>query len=287
MLYRILGRIFQRHVIFHLFIPLAIGIAVEVLYTRIFDPNEWKNLFQHLLSGPRIALYIGIFLAYLVVIGILIRHETRVFLRQTDLYALSKKLEAARSVFVVGTMRFPEWFDPAVQVYLATIFERKLKADPFQYDRVLLLGSHSAAKDLAVDYLDGYQAKCLIGTHRPLGIGLGFLERDQIEKILAAMTREEKMAIGYYPSRGYEWIQKIFVWAFTSHRIRRTAVGVMEMKDNTMVAFRFSKRAIVTVKLEPAKTQDGCFKFVELIKNEIYEANTTNIQPAYDFTHYY
>jgi hypothetical protein len=59
------------------------------------------------------------------------------------------------------------------------------------------------------------------------------------------------------------------------------------MKDGTKVAFRFSKRAIVTVKIEPAETQDGCFKFVELIKNEVYEAGTTNIRPACDFTHYY
>jgi hypothetical protein len=295
MIYRILRRILRRHALFHLFIPLIVGVGVEIFYTRLFDEQAWSHLSAHLLSPPRIALYVGIFLAYLVVIGILIRQETEVGLRQLDLNVLADNLKNAVSLFAIGTMNFDEWFDPVVQVYLATIYERKLKVEqqehnPFRYERILLLASRSAKRNLSSDYLDGYHAKCLIRIHTSLDINLYFLEWRDIVDILNRLTPEEKANLGYYP----RWFQhlpsaaaKLLMFVVgRRRRVRKVAVGVVEMHDHTKSAFRFSKRdKVLSVRLEPSVA--ACARFVELIKEKILLAPTNDVKVAHDFTKFF
>jgi hypothetical protein len=146
MIYSILRRILGRHVWWHLVIPLLAGVVAEIIYTRAVEGTEWSALLDHLLSGPRIVLYVGIVVTYLLVIFFRIRHETNIGLKQLDLHVLADHLTKAESIFAIGTMDFREWFDPAVQAYLARIYERKLRTDPFRYERVLLLGRRSAKK---------------------------------------------------------------------------------------------------------------------------------------------
>lgn len=294
MIYRILRRILRRHALFHLFIPLIVGVGVEILYTWLFDEQEWSHLSDHLLSRPRIALYVGIFLAYLVVIGILIRKETEVGLRQLELYVLADKLKNAISLFAIGTMNFDEWFDPVVQVYLATIYERKLKVEQqehahFRYERILLLASRSAKRNLSSDYLDGYHAKCLIRIHTSLDINLYFLEWRDIIEILNQLTPEEKADLGYYPRwfrRLPDAAAKLLMLVVGRHRrVRKVAVGVLEMNDHTKCAFCFSKRDRgLIVWREPSVAARA--RFVELIRQKIYAPNN-EVWVQYDFTKFF
>ncbi len=291
MIYRILRRILRKHALFHLLIPLVAGVFVELLYTKIVDGVLWSGLPDELLSGRRIALYMGIFLAYVLVIGILIKRETTVGLQQIELNILMQELSDAKSLFAIGTLRFDEWFDPAVQVYLATVFSHKLTDPSFRYERVLLLGSRSAKKNLRSDYLDGYHAKCLIGIHRQLGIKLYFLEWPQIIAILNQLTVKEAVDLGFYP-RYITHLSKlpvrVWMWLRGRSRVRKVAVGVIEAADGAKSAFRFLKRDnIVSVKVEPKAREESCIKFVELIRQEIYDPETGHVKPQYDFNSYY
>ncbi len=292
MLYRILRRILRRHALFHLLIPLIGGVIVEVLYSLLWDRIGSATLPTHLLSGHRIALYIGIVFAYILVIGIKIKYETNIGLRQLDMNALAGKLKDAQGLFAVGTMRFEEWFDPAVQVYLATVFSQRLTAASFRYERVLLLATRSARKDLNSDYLDGYHAKCLIDIHKRLGIHLYFLEWPAIIEILHKLSATERVHVGFYPSimaRIPESLAKLLMWPIgRRRRVRKLAVGIIEAASGSKSAFRFSKHAkIVSVQFQPQERAEACVRFVDLIRAEIYSDATNTVKPTYDFTSYY
>jgi hypothetical protein len=231
---------------------------------------------------------------------ILIRKETNIGLEQLRLNVLAERLEGATGLFAVGTMRFDEWFDPAVQVYLATIFQKKLKEATFRYERVLLLGRRSAAKDLGSDYLDGYYAKCLVHIHRRLGIDLYYLERSEILGILKALTAKEKAQLGFYPS----WMEhlsdrlaRLLMWPIQGRRVRKVAVGVIAKEkaagDGTVTvredrsAFRFSKHdKIVQVKFEPEDRAAVYLKFADLVKGRVY-AGSTKVSAQHDFLSYF
>lgn len=291
MLFRILARILRRHALYHLLIPLAVGVGIEAFYSVVFGGSQWSALPSELLSTPRIVLYVGIFLAYLVVITILIRTDTNIGLEQLRLNVLQEKLQGAKSIFAVGTMRFDEWFDPAVQVYLATIFERKLCPAPFTYERILLLGDRTATKNLQSDYLDGYYAKCLIHTHKSLDIKLYFLLEPDIHRVLGSLGKEEKADIGFYPGvmkHLPDALARLLMWPVKRRRVRKLAVAVIEAHDGSKLAFRFAKHdRIISVSFESDTRSAACAKFIDLIKTAIYRKGTTQVQTQYDFTEYY
>ena len=103
MYYKILRRVLRKNFFFHLLIPLAGGILVEAAYSLVVDRISLLDLPAHLLSGHKISLYVGIIAVYLLVIGILIKRETNIGIRQLDLNALSTRLDHAKSLFAVGT----------------------------------------------------------------------------------------------------------------------------------------------------------------------------------------
>lgn len=71
--------------------------------------------------------------------------------------------------------------------------------EKFRYERILMLASRTARKHLRSDYLDEYDAKCLVRTNASLGIDLYFLGWPDIRAILNQLTLEEKVHLGYYP----------------------------------------------------------------------------------------
>jgi hypothetical protein len=293
MFYRVLRRILRRHALFHLLIPLVIGAIVEVLWAHFMDRAAWSSVPDLLLSGSRIALYLGIFGAYVIVTGILITSETNIGMRRIDLNSLAAKLDGTKSLFVVSTTPFQEWFDPAAQVYLAVIYSARLaQANPFRYERVLLLPHKSSEDNLNSEYLDGYHARCLIDIHRRLGIELYFLEWTDIEGAINALSPNERILIGYYPSslRHFpEWLIRTLVWPARRRRIRRIAGGVIEgANSGAPSAFRFAKREnVVDVRPHPQERADAYIKFVGKLKDRIYQPSSTVVDPLHNFLEYF
>jgi hypothetical protein len=296
MIFRIIRRILRRHVLFHLLIPLIVGVLVEIIYSHFWEGTGWSDLYHHLSSDNRIALYVGIFLTYGVIMYFLLKDETSVGLRQIDLNTLRHRLADSTSLFAVGTMRFDEWFDPGVQVYLTTIYEHKISTNHFRYERVLLLSGRSAERDLRTDYIDGYHAKCLIALHRRLGISLYYLAWPQISAILRRLTPQERAEIGYYPNRlakAWDWIAKALMLLIgRRRRVRKTAVGVINVPASggveSISAFRFSKHdKIVHLNFESESRAKACGKFVALIKEELFQPGTALVKPEYNFIEYF
>jgi hypothetical protein len=290
-LFRIIGRILRRHAWFHLVVPLVIGIWIEALYSVYVDGNKWSALPDELLSPKRIVLYVGVFLSYFVVITLKVHSDTNTGLEQLRLNVLQEHLENATGIFAIGTMRFAEWFDPAVQVYLATLFAARLKNPSFQYERILLLGARSSQKNLRADYLDGYHARCLIAVHKRLGVRLYCVEAREMYGILRQLTMSEKLDVGWYPRFMRNLPEKIagaLVWPIRRRRLRRLAVAVMEMKNRPAMAFRFSKHdKSVRVSFEAQKCVPASTRLVSLIRQTIYKPDSTDVKAEYDFTGYY
>lgn len=210
-------------------------------------------------------------------------------------FGLAERLQGAKSLFAVGTIRFSEWFDPAVQVYLATIGEQKLRPtppnDPFKYERVLLIPSRSAQKDLSTDYIDGYYAKCLIQIHQRLHTKLYFLQWPKIEKILNGLTKPEKIAIGYYPKifkRISQRNARRLMWLVGRKRVRHIAVGLIESSAGSSEVFLYSKHAaIVRLHFVQPRHTHSWEKLVSLIKGELFDPETGEVHGQYDFTQFF
>ena len=282
---RFLMRIFRRHVWRHLIIPVLVGLLVEGVYRWLTGAN-WEK------AGETTALLAGILLTYGLVMGIEIWHRTKIGLEQLKVHVLATHLQHAKSLFAVGTMRFHEWFDPAVQVYLATIGEQKLRpgTPDFAYERVLLLASRAAAADLNVDYSDGYYAKCLIEIHKRLHTKLYFLEWPQISEVLGQLTPAQKIDLGYYP--GFLRFlpgkaQKVLVRPLGRRRVRNLAVGIIETLDGRIEVFRYSKHAKIVNVHFVENNLESWMRLVELIKGELIDPHTHEIRPERDFLHYY
>jgi hypothetical protein len=288
MLYWVIQRVLVRHAPYHLVIPLIVGICVEAVYS-LANGTKLSALPQELLEVQRLFLYLGIVLAYVVVIGFLIKKETNIGLIQLDLNTLADKLNGAAGLFAVGTMRFDEWFDPATQVYLSTILHERFRDPQFRYERILLLGSRSTRKDLNSDYVDGYYAKSLIQTHKQFGIPLYFMEWGQLNAILEKLSVKERALIGFCPS----WIARIglnrpFKWMCGRGRVRKVAVGVITASDGAK-PFRFSKHDdTVKVQFEDIDEKKAAYlRFVDLIKKEIQDPQTGKVKVENDFTKFY
>jgi hypothetical protein len=233
--------------------------------------------------------------AYLVVIAIQVWRETNIGIQQSDLNELADELRSAKSLFAIGTIQFSEWFDPAVQVYLATIGEQKLRPaqpnPPFKYERVLLITSRSARKDLGTDYIDGHYAKCLIQIHQRLHTDLYFLEWDQIEGIIDDLTKTEKIAIGYYPKFFKRISQKNarrLIWPVRRKRVRHMAVGIIEPNEGPPKVFLYSKhKAIVRLHFIPEGRTHAWEKLVSLVKGRLFDSRTGEVHSQYDFLHFF
>jgi hypothetical protein len=71
-------------------------------------------------------------------------------------------------------------------------------------------------------------------------------------------------------------------------RVRKTAVGILKMNDQSESAFLFSKQAkIVNVQFYPKDRVAACAKFVSLIKETIYQPGTDDPRPQHDFTKFF
>ena len=285
-LINVLLRLFREHVPFHLLIPLFVGILCEGGYFYFYEDIEFSQLLDHLFSWHSVAVYGGIVLAYALVSLILIERETSLSPEKLHLHALENKLTNAKSVFAIGTLRFNEWFDPTVQLYLAALFKPKLSNKDFVYERVLLLGDRSIEKHLGTAYLDGYYAKCLIGIHQRLNIKLYYLKAQDIFAILDILNKHEKIAIGFYPKITQLIPERFvkFILPLKHRRIRRIAALVIELNDGSKSAFRFSKHKRIVELIE--ETTNVYDRLIEEMRNKIFDQNH-NVDINRDFTQYY
>ncbi len=285
MFLRVIRKIFQRHLMYHLIFPLVVGLGIEYGTHRLAETRQgifWTSL-------SLFAPILGIVLTYLAVMFFVFKSETQMGLRRIKSNKLEEALKHATGFLGIAAIDLREWFEPSPQVYLATILKRKIEKPDFVYNRILVF-SKSHFKDLDSQYLDYYFAKALIEQHKAHGIGLAYLSPEELTQVMKKFDIREGKAIGYYPNWLPDWLLKSTPASWLTVWHRRLALSVVQ-HDGAERFMPFSKHKInVDVKDIKDKIPDDARirayqKLVDEIRKMVFVEGA--IDGDHDFTTYY
>lgn len=275
-MFRLLRRIAQRRLLSHLLIPIIVGMLVEAIIAYLNDKaSDWLAIRHYLFSPERIGLYVGVLSTYIFLMYFFIRRDTDIGLKKLALAELDETLENAVDYFAIGTIRIREWFDPATEVYFATILKRRVACSGFRHERVLCFFTRADVKNLASPYLDGYYAKCLREVHSQFGIPLAFLERPQIFNILNGLNVKQRKLLRLY-RWPISWLpEQVLInirLNWLRRRIRRLSFSLVELKSGQKCAIRFSKRGqtLGLERVDDVETVQAYASIAQAVKNVIY-----------------
>lgn len=194
MLFKILRRIFGRHLKLHLLIPLVVALGLEYL-AAVYSSWRVIGWREFLIRAALTALVV--LLTYFVIMYGLIKKETSIRVSKVDLEVLKDSLSTAESFFATSTIPFKEWFDPVAQVYFSIIVNRRFQSTSFRHTRVFLFFREADIRNLESMYLDGYYSKCLAEMQQNYKVFPAFLKRDKLLSALNSLEREDdKKALG-------------------------------------------------------------------------------------------
>lgn len=229
----------------HLIIPLLIGILVEAV-VEVFVLKHTIASLIGIQSVRTISLMAGVFVSYTLIMYFLIKNETSARIAEGDLSYLDDQLDNAHSFFGVSIIPLKEWFDPAMQVYLAKLITRKFMANNFQHERVLIFFSNRESRNVWAPLMDeNHFGRCLAHLHRDYEIPLAFLNRREIFKILDKLSEEERQALGCYPVwtswRITRPLRRRLPLRYLKRRIPRLDFGVLSNGSGDPAVLRVSK----------------------------------------------
>lgn len=275
-IYRIILKLFGRHLVYHLLIPLIAGLSVELLIFRFAGGGELPDMgsvVDYLFSSERLGLYGGIVATYLLIAGYRLRKETMLQMGKGQIATLDDALKNATSFFATSTIRLREWFEPNVQEYFSHIVKCHLQRQDFQHERVLLFFTKGDVKDARERYLDGHYAKPLAEIHRNYGIKLAFLQRSDIQLILDTLSFEDKKALGCYP-RWLQWWVVGAEWYLRRRRRIRSLDFAFVRYETSATVFPFSKKGdLLTLrKYDGSARVEPYERLMAAIRERIYQA---------------
>jgi hypothetical protein len=174
---------------------------------------------------------------------------------------------------------------------LAKLFNRKLERDDFEHERTLLFFSDGELNRTTLPLMDEhYHGRCLAYMHRDCGIPLSYIGRKDVFKILNKMQPEDKVVLCYPPWMGWGPF-RVFRWIpphWLRRRIKNLDIAVVEQKNGKRVVLRVSKHGTeVPIKKMPDEEAKPYLKFLDLIREEIYEDGTRQLKDDYDFVNIY
>jgi len=281
-LWRILVNKLTRHSLYHLFIPLAVGLIAEQLSDKLFGGvTRWIGFFS------------GVFLSYAVIMYFLIKKDTRNRIDEGALAKLQDTLNCAKNYYGLSIIPLAEWFDPTIQVYLAKLLNRKLEPDDFEHERTLLFFSNREYRSARADLVDeNHYGKCLAHMHRDCDIPLSFLQRKEIFALLDKLEPDEKEALGCYPRwtnwRPFRRLRKIPL-RWLRRRIPQLDCAVVTKSDGEITVLRVSKRGGEVRIGQQLKGDDVLpyTKLIRLIREKLYDSETKELLAEYDFIRNY
>src|SRR5690349_8816924 len=145
---RIIFSRLKKHLLYHLIIPLIGGISVEYLSHRwVGEESKIVSFFGGVFWFRTLVLIAGVGISWVLVMLLLINHETKRRVTRLNLMKLEKRLNSATAYYGVSIIPLEDWFDPGSQLYLAKLLKRKLEADDFEHDRTLIFFSNRELKN--------------------------------------------------------------------------------------------------------------------------------------------
>jgi len=289
MLWKILFRIFRRHLWLHLLIPLFMGSLFNAFVSHWRLRHLWRQFWHDWGSAENLLFAAGVGLTYLVIIYYQTKKETAVTIQGNELAVLDETLSTASDYFATGAIGLREWFDPIAQVFLSRIIRCKLLDPSFRDERVLLFATRRQVEALGFQHLDGYYAERLVDVHLSYGTPLAFLKPAEVREVLRELSETERQELELYPA----WIPWIPSWymrkAPLSWMIRHLDFAFVTHQDGSHSALLVRKEGetlrILHLDNEQSKPYEALTK---LLQKRIYKSNgSPEINAAHDFTRYY
>ncbi len=292
---RIVFSRFRKHAFLHLFVPLLVGIAIEAVVVALQRKaagvtTPWLHLFlDDIIEFRTLALILGVFLSYLVIMSILIRKEVVTNENYSHLARLQDTLDDAKAYFAFSIIPLEEWFHPAMQVYLAKLLNRKLAHNGFEHERTLLFFSKAELQNAQRLLMDEYfNGVCLAHQHNDCQIPLSYLGRREIFSLLTKLSPEEREQLGCYP-RWSRWrpfrVFRRFPLRWARRRIPALGFALVKKGDGSRSILRIAKhgsyvRIVEEIEGEQAKPYE---RFVELVRNVIYRSPAHKLDANHNF----
>lgn len=283
--YRVIRKIFTKHMLVHLFIPLLVGLIFEVSldYQRgHFHEGQHEangigfalGIIGQILSD-KIVLILGIIVTYLVISFIFLYKETRTQIQRSQLADLNESLEQAESFFATCTLSLQEFFEPSTQLYFSRLIKKEMddKANGkiFKQRRVWIFFSGSDLKDAITQSIGAHYTAALTTIHEYFGIDLAYLPPKEVRRILKALTVEEKILLHYYP----RWMKRFPKKLLNYYRRREVSeldFALIGQTGGRNVVIPFSKYGkSLAVSSNDTKTIEVYEKLEGLISKVIYE----------------
>jgi hypothetical protein len=217
---------------------------------------------------------------------LLVRHESE--LRIANLGLLDDVLPGSTSYFALAPTPLREWFDPAVQVYLARIVAQRLVDPEFRHHRVLLFFSKEQLLDAHASYQDEYYARALIRLHDQFEAKLGFMPPDELFELLETLPVEERLALGCYAPL-IRWLPlrvlaKVRL-SWSSRLIHTLAFAKVTDRHEKQRVIVFAKHATVLEvnSLDDAEKAKPYLNLIKLVQERIYNPGTEELKNEYRF----
>lgn len=202
---RFLWKALRHSIHLHLLIPLFIFVTSEVVIARYLEGANLGSEWAVHAFLPRLAVVYGTFV---VVVAFVLNEEGRAKVK--DIGALEGALKDASHFYAVSTTSMREWFEPAVQVYLARLVSTRSRNAGFVQQRVQLFLSEGDLDDVKATYLDEYHAVCFVNWHTYMNVPARFLRPPEIHALLDQLTPEEQRRLNYrrWPLRRF-WLARL------------------------------------------------------------------------------
>lgn len=273
----------------HLILPLLIGIAVEIISTRLWQQLSPEG--KEPRAPIRLAFLIaGIIITYVLIMSWALYKETAQQFEMLQLDVLHEALQGAKTYFAVSTIPLKEWFDPYMQVYFATIVQHQLEDSNFLHERVLFFFTKRDLQNTQHINLDGYYAKALKDIHIHHHIPLAFLERRNILHIVNSLSFEEAKTIGLYP-KWVAWLPNGFLRKYKlkwRRRFPELDYALVEDQSGVKCVFPFKKHGedVIIERNDDPSIVRLYEKVTQTIRGQIHvhHGTTPPIAVSHDFT---
>jgi hypothetical protein len=261
MIYRVFFKLMTRHVLWHLVVPVAIGLVCEwyfdspQLSAGASPPNITPSSYAPVRADRtnastndargssasvkstaagegsirslgrflrrRVPFFAGASATFLVVAFLLMYHETNVQVDPADLAELRELLKSSTEFFALSATELHEWFKPYFQVYWSLSAAQRLYRPDFKACRVLLFFTKGQLSDARSDFLEGLNAKGFRDIHRHFGIPLAYLRPREVKQILGATSRADLINMGCLNTWLAKAPQWVVSWRINTRRRRR------------------------------------------------------------------